>query len=110
MLTKYLANDDAAPNCKWFAAQDAMRRNANNKSHYSQTEQRQVVTWLDLLDNVYNYNESFINYRQKFITIKLANARVKNRALLSEVEEILDTYAVVKTITPQGINYRFNKA
>lgn len=110
MLAKYLTNDDAAPNCKWFAAQDAIRRNANNKSLYTAEEQRRAVTWRDLLDNVYSYDESFINYRQKFITIKLANARIKNRVLLSEVEEILDTYAVIKTITPQGINYRFNKA
>ncbi len=108
MLTKQLDNDEAGK-YSWAAAQDAIRRNANNKSLYTAEEQRRAVTWRDLLDNVYSYDESFINYRQKFITIKLANARVKNRALLSEVEAILGTYNVVKTITPQGINYRFNK-
>lgn len=108
-LTAHKLDTDEAGKFGWFASQDAMRRNSNNKSHYSADQVRRVISALDLLDNAYRYDESFINYRQKFIAIKLDNAQVKNRAVLNEVENLLESYGVEKAVTPQSTIYRFMK-
>ena len=93
----------------WFAHQDAMRINSNNKSHYTAKQIRRVGSALDCLDYAYSYDESFINYRQKFITIKLDNARVKDRAMLREIEAGFEADGVEKILTPLATIYRFAK-
>ena len=108
IVTKQL-DTESAGGFAWAAAQDAMRRNENNKSHYTASQKKQALSWQGLLDYAYSYSEMFVNYRQKFIVIKLEQARVKDRVMLQEVEDILASHDVIKTVSNQGVSYRFAK-
>jgi hypothetical protein len=109
LIAHKLDTDEAGSKYGWFAAQDALRRNSNNKSRYTQEQIRRVISTLDLLDYAYSFDEAFINYRIKFMAIKLDNARIKDRKMLNEVESLLESYGVEKAITPTSIIYRFLK-
>lgn len=101
----------AAGKCSWFAVQDAMRINENNKSKFTAQERQRAITALDLLDNAYKYDEAYINYRQKFIVIKLDGARIKDKRWLNEVESIFEERKtrIEKVVSNQGVIYRFYK-
>ena len=108
MKTKELETTSAG-SFAWAAAQDAMRRNENNKCLYTAAEKTKVAGWQSLLDYAYSYKEMFVNYRQKFIVIKIDAARVKDAVMLRDVEAVLESYGVTKSVTAQGVLYRYNK-
>jgi len=87
------------------AAQDAQRRNSNNKSTYSQEQIRRAVTARDLLDTAFSYSRLYINYRQKFIAVKAEGARAKG-TMAKDVVALFETNGYFVASTPQGMIVR----
>ena len=108
MKTLFLDTVNAEKQHKWFASQDAVRRAANNWSHYSsaqKTQAHRMVLGLELA----LAGEIFINPRQKFIAIKVQNARVRDRKILLDLEAQYEQQGIIKIVTLQGITYRIPK-
>ena len=98
-------NTQEAPT-KWFAAQDAQRRNTNNKSHYPQSVQAQITRMLTVMDMVYAAKGIYEAYGKKGVSIKVDGAVVKDRKNLRELEAEWTVKGFVKKISPQGVIYR----
>jgi hypothetical protein len=90
------------------AVLDARRRNTNNKSLYSQDQIRKALSVRDLLDYAFSYTSLYINYRQKFISIKVEGARARD-AMAKEVIELFETQGYGVVSTQQGIIVRVDK-
>jgi hypothetical protein len=108
MQTLQLATEDAGKN-RFGAVRNAELLNAQQQRTYSQAQQRQAVTARDLLDTAYNYSELYINYRKKFIAIKLEGAQARS-AIVKEVEALFAEQGYSRVDTPQGIIYRIPRA
>ena len=105
MKAQYLDNENAGKNA-WFARRDADRTNQERAATYNWVQRSDAQRAVDLLDLAYAYSEIFINYRQKFISIKIEQPRVRNGVTRAEVESILAEKGVSKIKTAQGITYR----
>ena len=90
------------------AVLDAQRRNTNNKSLYSQDQIRKALSVRDLLDYAFSYTSLYINYRQKFISIKVEGARARD-AMAKKVIELFETQGYGVVSTQQGIIVRVDK-
>ena len=98
-------NTQEAPT-KWFAAQDAQRRNTNNKSHYPQSVQTQITRMLTVMDMVYAAKGIYEAYGKKGVSIKVDGAIVKDCKNLRDLEAEWAVKGFVKKISPQGVIYR----
>ena len=98
-------NTQEAPT-KWFAAQDAQRRNTNNKSLYGQALQVQITRMLMIMDMVYAAKGVYEAYGKKGVSIKVDGARVTDQKNLTALEEEWTAKGFTKKITPQGVIYR----
>ena len=98
----------SAPN-KWFAARDARMRNYAMSSLYNEVEKLKAQRIKMGLELVYNSKEIHVNYRAKFIAIKIDNPAVKDRKNLRLLESDYDKQGIVKRKTAQGIIYRIPK-
>lgn len=92
----------------WAAAMDAQRRNSNNKSLYSAEQIKQALTVHDLLDTAFSYSKLYIDYRQKWISVKAEGARAKD-ALAREVVKLFESNGYGVVATPQGMIVRIDK-
>ena len=92
--------------CAWYAPQDARNRNIANASHYSQAKKVQAEGIKYALELVYAAKEIHINYRKKFIAVKVDQARVKSKKDLELLENDWATKGITKTVTNQGVVYR----
>jgi hypothetical protein len=90
------------------AVLDARRRNTNNKSLYSQDQIRKALSVRDLLDYAFSYTSLYINYRQKFISIKVEGARARD-AMAKKVIALFETQVYGVVSTQQGIIVRVDK-
>jgi hypothetical protein len=90
------------------AVLDARRRNTNNKSLYSQDQIRKALSVRDLLDYAFSYTSLYINYRQKFISIKVEGARARD-AMAKKVIALFETQGYGVVSTQQGIIVRVDK-
>ena len=90
------------------AVLDARRRNTNNKSLYSQDQIRKALSVRDLLDYAFSYTSLYINYRQKFISIKVEGARARD-AMAKKVITLFETQGYGVVSTQQGIIVRVDK-
>ena len=89
------------------AARDARMRAAAMWSHYTGTERTRAERMKLGLEMVYSARSAFITYRKKFVTIKLDQARVRDRKTLALLEQDYTAQGdVTKVITDQGITYR----
>lgn len=95
---------EQAPN-KWWAWQDAQRRNTNHKSHYPAEVQLQVERMKAVLDYCYG-GRIFEAYRAKSVAVKVDKPYVKNKQMLREIEADWAERGITKTVTPQGVLYR----
>lgn len=107
----HTADLDATPagQYSYFAARDAQLRNYANSTKFSDKEKlraEQVKLGLDL---VYTNSNIFVNYRQKFITVKVCNGTVKHKQNLSLLEQDYEKEGITKIVTNQGIIYRIPK-
>jgi len=104
-MMKQLNYRDAEDN-KRGAALNAYFRNRDMACTYTREQQCLAQRALDLLDTAYAYAESYINYRKKFISIKIEGAIKRNKSLAQEAVSILEGKGYTVVSTPQGIVVR----
>jgi hypothetical protein len=90
----------------FFAARDARMRNYAMSSTYTDKERLKAERVKLALECVYRVTEVHINYRQKFIAVKLCNAIVRDRASVADLEAFYAQEGIVKRTTAQGTIYR----
>ena len=91
------------------AARDARMRNIAKSSHYSEKQKILADRMALALELVYSSKGIHINYRDKFIAVKVDQARVKDRTNLKFLEEEYAELGYVKSVTNQGVIYRIPK-
>lgn len=101
--------DTQAAPCKWFAARDARMRNYAKASHYSEQERVAAERMRWGLELCYGNDGIFINYRDRFIAVKVNAARVKNKVELALLEESYVQKGITKAVSAQGVIYRIPK-
>ena len=104
MKTLTLNTEDAGYNARG-AAINADMLNNKHKHTYTMEQQRKAITARDLLDTAYSYSKLYINYRSKFIAIKLEGARAKD-SMARQVETLFAELGYTKAVTAQGTIYR----
>jgi len=92
--------------CAWWAVQDARMASIKNESHYSAAQKIAADSMAQVLPLVYSTKEVHINYRQRFITIKVDSPRVIDRKNLAFLEEDWSKKGYKKLATDQGVIYR----
>jgi hypothetical protein len=90
----------------FFAARDARMRNYAMSSTYTAAERLKAERVKLALECVYRVTEVHINYRQKFIAVKLCNAIVRDRASVADLEQFYAQEGIVKRTSAQGTIYR----
>lgn len=93
------------------AAINARYRDFANKCHYTPREQARAETIRDLVGIAFPTSECFINYRKKFIAVKISKPG-KARMISSQAqmfEAVMDDYKATKVITDTSIVYRIPK-
>ena len=88
------------------AALNAYFRNREMACTYTREQQCLAQRALDLLDTAFAYAESYINYRKKFIAVKIEGAMKRDRRLAAEAVSILEEKGYSVVSTPQGIVVR----
>jgi hypothetical protein len=91
------------------AVMDAQRRNTNNKSLYTQEQIRKALIVRDLLDSAFSYSNLYINYRKKFIAVKVEGARAKD-SMSKQIIELFEQLGYGVVSTQQGIIVRLDSA
>ena len=94
----------------WFAARDARMRSFANASLYTEAEKNRAERMRMGLTLVYSAKEFHIEYRKKFISLKIDKPVVRDRKTLALLESDYNLLGVVKRVTNQGITYRIPKA
>jgi hypothetical protein len=93
----------------YAAARDARMRNIVESSHYSEKQKIAADRMALALELVYHARAIHINYRKKFISVKVDRAYVKNRENLQYLEAEYETLGYKKSSSPQGVIYRIPK-
>jgi hypothetical protein len=88
------------------AALNAHFRNREMAGTYTLSQQCLAQRALDLLDTAYAYAESYINYRKKFIAVKISGAVKRDKKLAAEAVSILEERGYEVVATAQGIVVR----
>ena len=109
METKELEYQNAGK-FAWFAARDARMRSFANSSLYTEAEKNRAERMRMGLTLVYAGKEFHIEYRKKFISVKIDKATIRDRKCLALLESDYEVLGVVKRVTNQGVTYRIPKA
>lgn len=91
------------------AAIDARMRNIAGASTYSDAQKVQAERMKLGLDMVYASKGIYINFRLKFITIKVESPLVRDRKTLALLEQDYEKAGITKQVTAQGVIYRIKK-
>lgn len=94
----------------WAAARDARQRSLAAQTHYSNAQQASAERMRFALELLYYCRGVHVNYRQKFIAVKVDAARVRDRKELCKFEADWDRAGIKKLLTNQGVVYRIPKA
>jgi hypothetical protein len=93
-----------------LAYKDAIRQNSNNRSTYSDKDKLRVSKAEVLLGEAFKFSSMYTNFRKRFVAIKLANALVKDRNVLTEVNSILEELGFTEVReSKQGVIYRMKR-
>lgn len=93
----------------WFAARDARMRSYENSCSYTEAEKNRAERMRMGLSLVYGAREFHIEYRKKFISLKIDHPVVRDRKSLALLESDYTALGIVKRVTNQGITYRIPK-
>lgn len=93
----------------YAAAMDARMRAIKQWSHYTEDQKIEAERVKLGLELVYSFKRIFVNPRDKFITVKVENARVKDRKNLALLEKEYEARGYIKASSPQGVIYRIPK-
>ena len=105
MLTKELETKSAG-NFAWFAERDARMRSAVNSSLFSDKQKIRAERVKLGLEMVYHADKVYIEFRKKFISIKVNHPSVRDRKGLSLLETCYKNEGFEKCKTAQGVTYR----
>lgn len=108
MFTSVLKTEESSN--KLGAYLDARMRNYAGKSTYSYADQTRAERMKIVLEIVYCAKDVYINYRGKFIAVKVDGARVADRDSLCELEAEWAAQGVTKAVSAQGVVYRIPRA
>lgn len=109
MLKERELKNAGAGRFAWAALQDATQRNRNCAATYSSAQRSEAQRIVDILDIGYKFDESFINYRKKFIAVKISSPVSRGPAAAKLVAELLSERGVERVTTAQGIVVRILK-
>ena len=99
--------DTKAAPFAWIAARDAAMKSYAASTLYTEAQKVRAERMKLGLEMVYSARSAFITYRKKFVTIKLDQARVRDRKTLALLEQDYTAQGdVTKVVTDQGITYR----
>lgn len=93
------------------AAINAIYRDRDNRLRYTPREQARAETVRDLVGIAFPTSECFINYRKKFIAVKISKPS-RSRMITSQAqmfEDVMSDYGAVKVITDTSVVYRIPK-
>jgi hypothetical protein len=91
----------------WIAARDAAIKSYAASTLYTEAQKVRAERMKLGLEMVYAVRAAFVTYRKKFITIKLDQARVRDRRTLVLLEKDYEQCGdITKVVTDQGITYR----
>ena len=103
--------DSKAAPFAWVAARDAAMKSYAASTLYTEAQKVRAERMKLGLEMVYSARSAFITYRKKFVTIKLDQARVRDRKTLALLEQDYTAQGdITKVVTDQGITYRIAKA
>ena len=92
----------------WFAERDARMRSAVNSSLFSDSQKLRAERVKLALELVYNSDFIKIEFRKKFISVKVQKPRVKDRKTLDLLEQDYKHEGYTKVLTAQGFTYRIS--
>ena len=93
----------------WFAERDARMRSAVNSTTFSDAQKLKAERVKLALEMVYSAEKVFIEYRKKFISVKVHKAQVRDRKGLALLERCYQNEGLEKVKTSQGVTYRIIK-
>lgn len=93
----------------WFAERDARMRSAVNSTTFSDAQKLKAERVKLALELVYSAEKVFIEYRKKFISVKVNKAVVRDRKGLVLLEMCYQNEGLEKIKTSQGVTYRIAK-
>lgn len=108
MQTQDLENKSAGQYA-FAAARNARMRAAAQWSHYTEAERTRAERMRLGLELVYSCRNIYVNPRARFITIKVEQARVRDRAGLAMLEQDYEREGIRKAQSDQGVIYRIPK-
>ena len=108
MQEKELSNKSAGYYA-YAAARDARMRNLVESSHYSEQQKILADRMALALELVYWAKGIHINYRKKFIAVKVDRAQVRDRQNLQLLEAEYTLKGYNKISTAQGVTYHIPK-
>lgn len=103
---KHLHTQAADEGNKRGAALNAHFRNREMAGTYTREQQCLAQRALDILDTAYAYAESYINYRKKFIAVKIEGAIRRDKQMAATAQEIFKERGYEVVSTPQGMVVR----
>jgi hypothetical protein len=99
--------DTKAAPFAWIAARDAAIKSYAASTLYTEVQKVRAERMKLGLEMAYAAKSAFITYRKKFVTIKLDQARVRDRKTLALLEQDYTAQGdITKVVTDQGITYR----
>ena len=90
----------------WFAERDARMRSAVNSSLFSDIQKLKAERAKLALELCYYAKQVHIEYRKKFISVKVDGAQVRDRKGLALLEMCYKNEGYEKCVTKQGVTYR----
>ena len=93
----------------WFAERDARMRSAVNSTTFSDAQKLKAERVKLALEMVYSAEKVFIEFRKKFISVKVHKAQVRDRKGLALLEMCYQIEGLEKVKTSQGVTYRILK-
>ena len=90
----------------WFVKQDVERLNAKWSATYTPKQRSAAQQALDLLDTAYHYQGAYINYRKKFIAVKLDRPIKRNKLYAATADAHFADKGYSKVVSPQGFVVR----
>lgn len=93
----------------YAAARDAAQRSYIASTHYTEKEKVAAERMKLALELMYSAKGFHLNFRDKFVAIKIDKPTVRDRRNLAIMEQEWTAAGVVKRATAQGIIYRIPK-
>lgn len=97
----YIDNEEKSRLPGWLCVEDAKKRNAVNEALYSESERQLAEIFANQARNAYIRSRVYLNYREKFIAVKIDKPSVSDKisvavdALNRDAEAL--GYTIVKT-------------